>query len=466
VERLVTVGSAVVAAGIIGLAFFFTLSPGASWLSLGSSSPPPFSSLGGVDYQPDTLCSCPSGSIAPPISTFPMLHQSGWNLIKVYLGWNTLESDPTYVNTLEQIASEAQSNGLYVIYTLGDGNQGTGANCNNTVWPCGVVGSYCSTTLNQCETAQFWNDLWSDSIQYEGTDIWSAEWQHFWTPIINATESNPSTLGYELMNEPRNKGGAPLSEIQKYNQFFATRISSVIKSNQVVIFMGTCPSCGYDLNATVPETEAPTGIYNLAIDFHDYLGQPSVSQQDQYFAYYSNVGKYLHVPVLIGEWGACSLDQTCDPNGVPISQTQATQNIQTAESNFQQYGFANTYFAWQVANDVSPNGGNLLKLLNQNQQEYWVDSAIIKYQSFNGSCTCTSTTSSTSSSTNQTVTNSSSSTSTQPQSTNSSSFSSPIPTILSLAHSTFTFAQENLAAVMALIIGGLVAGVVFIRRRL
>jgi hypothetical protein len=81
--------------------------------------------------------------------------------------------------------------------------------------------------------------------------------------------------------------------------------------------------------------------------------------------------------------------------------------------------------------------------------------------------TTTSTESTTTGSQNSTVStiNSSSVTSVTYQNTNSSSFS-PIPTILSIAHSTVTFAQKNLFAVQALVIGGLVAGVVIIRRRL
>src|SRR5487761_170391 len=361
-----------------------------------SASAPSWSALRGVDYQP--LCGCPSAPIQPPLSTLSMVHSSGWNLIKTYLSWQSLESNSNYISSLKAEASAAQANGLYVIYNLGDGNQGPP--CTNTVWPCGILNAYGGS-----ETAQFWNDLWANNIQYEGTNIWNAEWKNFWLPVIQAIGSNPSTLGYEIMNEPRNNGLAPVSEIQSYNQFIASRMRSVISPSQYIVFMGVCSnpsSCGYGGSGSLQvEQQAPTEISNMAIDFHNYADPSNLDA----FPYYFQASQELNMPVLIGEWAPCSPSGTCST----ITQSQAVSNISLFEGLFKEYGFANTYFGWQVANQVSPTGGNLLKLLNQNQQQYWVDTAIEKYQGPSITVTFTTTSTTTQNQSSQTSSSSNSS---------------------------------------------------------
>lgn len=342
-----------------------------------SASTPSFSSLRGVDYN-SMLCGCNIQSITPPPSSFSMISSSGWNLIKVYLSWVTYQNNPsTYITNLKAVASSAESNGIYVIYNMG---ATADAGCSDNVWPCTMYNICNNGDAGPCPA--FWSALYANQIT---PDDWSAQWNNFWSPIINAVGSNPSTLGYEILNEPLNPGSAPASQIQQYNQYFAGKMRSVMSSSQYVLFMGTCnnpDACGYGGSGSLGVVQqAPTGLSNIAIDFHRYADNSTINPgggASSDFAYYAEAGQELNMPVLIGEWAVCGLSypDTCST----ITQSQATQVVQSYEGLFQQYGFANTYFDWDEANQISPSGGNLMKLLNQNGQQYWLDSAIEQYQ--------------------------------------------------------------------------------------
>ena len=370
----------IVVAFVLGLVILLSYGVGTTTTSSTTTRqlpPPIWSTLRGVDYN-NMLCGCNVQSITPPLSSFSMISGSGWNLVKVYLSWVSYENNPfAYISNLQQVASSADSNGIYVIYTMG---ATTNAGANDTVWPYAMYNVCNNGDAGQCPA--FWSALYANQIT---SDDWSAQWNNFWVPVINAIGSNPSTLGYEILNEPLNPASAPVSQIQSYNQFFAGKMRSLISPSQYVLFMGTCnnpDACGYGGSGSLAVAqEAPSGFSNVAIDFHNYAdyttaspGQGAASD----FAYYAQAGQQLNMAVLIGEWAVCgsSYPDTCST----ITQSQASQVVQIYEGLIKQYGFANTYFDWDKANQVSPSGGNLLKLLNQNGQQYWLDTDIVNAQ--------------------------------------------------------------------------------------
>ena len=386
---------------------------------LNLTSNPSWSNLRGADYQPKALCGCNVGSLAPPTSSFSEIRSNGWNLIKVYLSWNAyVNNTPAFMSSLNDVANSAESQGIYVIYTMG---ATANSPCNDNVWPCAMYANYGGTG----PTPQFWNALWANQIMYDGTDSWTAQWNSFWLPIINAVDSNPSTLGYEILNEPQNPGGAPLSQLQNYNQFFAQKMRLAIQSSHYVMFMAPCPACGYNLNSSTPISVAPTGISNLAIDFHNYADYSSVDQAGPYFAMYSQVSQQLNIPVLIGEWAVCGISSpdTC----ASMSQSAAGPVVQAYENYFHQYGFANTYFDWECGSGY----WGLLQKTTCNQ--YWLDTDIVSSQgSSTGSTTTTSTqtTSTINSSTTASKTSMSTHTTSSESTTTSITSSSSISTIL------------------------------------
>jgi hypothetical protein len=364
--------------------------------SSSTGSPPSWSALRGVDYQPDIICGCNVGSQDPGVSSFSEISANGWNLVKVYLGWAPIVTDGSYISTVSSISTDLKNTKQYIIWDFGKNTA--------TFWPSAVLQPYGGTP-----NTAFWNAFWVDSITYDGTDVWNAIWNSFWSPVITAVDSNPYTLGYQIMNEPENPGNAPLSELKAFNQFIANKMQAKIAVNHYILFMGPCPSCGYDLDTLTPETVAPTGITHLAIEFHHY----DYTTMSSYALTYRQVSKALGgIPVLIGEWAACAGSTTDSSLCSAMTQAGAGTAIQTFEQNFKQYGFSNTYFAWEC-------GSGLWGLLQKSTcSQYFVDNDIVQYQ---GAATTTTSSGglSTSSSSTTTSTSSSSITTTSTSSTSS-----------------------------------------------
>lgn len=365
------------------LAFFLLiLLLGFSFLTFGfptareasASSPPvPLSHLRGANYNPYPLCACGIGTANPsPSTAFSEMESNGWNYAKVYLSWGEILSDSSYLSTLSSIASNAASNGIYVIYTLG----ALAGACNspdNNFWPSAITNSY-----GGCPTSQFWQAYLTDGITDGGQSVWNAEWSQFWTPVINQIDSSSSTYGYEIINEPEQGSGVTNAQMQAYFQFFANKLQSNIASNHMILFEGGCPSaCGYSTNTADAEAQAPTGISNLAIDEHNYAdystssASANVAAASSYFSAYNSISTSLGIPVLIGEWGVCGISS---PGTCKITTNSWAQTIvQGYEQYFHQYGFANSY--WQLG---CANGW--YDLLTTGCTQNTLSSYIVQYQ--------------------------------------------------------------------------------------
>jgi Cellulase (glycosyl hydrolase family 5) len=323
-----------------------------------------WSSLHGVDYAwfPLGQQCCSNG----PAVDFPIIKSLGFNLIRLPLSWNTFEENPSaYIGYLTQVANEADSLGMHVIYDAHT-NANT-ANLVNASQTSGVGGAFFPVSLFSTYGTgnAFFYAWWTGNVTYNGEPGWNALWSDFWVPIVQAVNSHPSTLGYEIENEP-NPGYTNYSytqSFQSFNQFMANHLQSM--TNKYIVFMG--PFEG--LSPSADEQVAPKGIAHLVMDAHCYISE-SCSNLPTDLAEVASVGSSLGIPIWIGEWAVCT------PNCYPSSQSVSASIVQEYVSAFKQYGFANTYWMWKCASDLSLLGATDLLGPYPACQTNWLDTQI------------------------------------------------------------------------------------------
>ncbi len=318
-----------------------------------------WSSLRGANYLLPQLSEFGNPNNPPTSVSFPEIRADGWNLVRVPLSWNAYENNTSlFMSTLENISSSANANNLSVVYdfhAIGD-----------TGWPATLISQY--PTLDA-----FYQAWWLNSTTYKGENGWNIQFSEFWVNIIKAVDSQPSTLGYEIMNEPPLVSGVSYVNQQDYNTFVATHMRSLTQKWIVFDPPYQCVSCGIQSGTSPVVAVAPKGVLHLVIDAHMY----GVSDPSTYFAEWASAGEQIGVPVWIGEWGV---------NGANSPQTQSgmTQFLTKYIQDFRTYGFAWTYWYWNCGStNYAADWHSWHNMLDSGNgcSQWWLDSEITQLQS-------------------------------------------------------------------------------------
>ena len=324
-------------------------------------------SLRGVNYGWSALGASCAGNAPNPSTSFPQMKANGWNLIRVPIGWDLAESNPSnFASYMSQIASAANANGFYVIYDF--------HSINDCGWPSGVASQYSTTSA-------LYSAWWANQVTYNGQNGWQAQFNDFWKPIISAVDSHASTLAYEIMNEPPGTG----SQEQPYNQFVYNNIRAL--SSKVIMFGApfNCPGCGATYGTAPAQAAEPNGI-NIAMDVHDYdsTGSTLVTHIQEWNAVSGLVG------IVMGEFGP----------RLATSQSAAQAYLLDHYTAIKNGGLAATEWWWECGASLTGTGKNFDILLDSSCNQWWIDSAIVQAQNqvYGGSSTVSFTSSSSQSS--------------------------------------------------------------------
>lgn len=361
-----------------------------------------WASLRGVDYLWGNLGI--EGTAPAPSTSFPMMKSYGFNLIRVPISWKAYLANPTqYAGYLQQVASEADANGISVVYVgfAGSGGGGTTGWSYNTqqFFPSSILSGY-------SDQSTFYSAWWANQVP----NGWNEVASQFWQPLVQIVDSHSSTLGYEIMNEP-SYGFTSYSQVQPYNQFVYNTIRQAGSSKYVV----WCAKDGTDLSSSDMLASAPKGS-NIVFDIH-YTGTSSGSA---IAALESNIGISA---VWAGEWGST----------VGLTSAEIVSQYQF----YKQYGLPSTIWEWNC-------GTSNWDLLNGSCQPNTVLPLIQQaYNQVYGSGGATSTTSTT---TTQSSISSSSSTQTSSISATTSSHSS---TSYSSSSSSASFTSTSFSSALS-----------------
>ena len=303
-----------------------------------------WSKLRGVNYHDPVLWTNDADARlgyppAPQIS-FPMMSQYGFNFIRVPIFWGMLSVNTSgYLKEIQLVGSTADQNGIAVIYSqfntacLGAGNTQFFLRHE---FPPAIENQF--TTMTSLFDQYYINNITDPT---NGLLVWQDTVQNFWKPVIAAVDSHPSTVGYELANEPCAPNDSTLTN---YDTYFAQQLRSL--TSKAIVY----GSRSYD---TLPgSANPPQNVTNLVQDVHSYDNPSQISST------WASIGRQDKTPMLIGEFG--TLNPTCETTQ-PCLDNIYRGYITAAH----QYGFGIAFWEWACSNNGNTG------LLDANCQPDW-----------------------------------------------------------------------------------------------
>ena len=163
--------------------------------------------VGGLDKQGEEW--------SQPKDNFPLLHQWGFNCIRMQIHWSEIEPecgkyDEVYLKALDQRIKNAVNNGLYVFLDMhqdlwGPKSSGDGA----PLWATldegkphlkpGPLWSDAYMTSPMVQTA--FDNFWKNAPGPDGVGI-QDRFALAWQQVVKRYTECPAVIGYEILNEP------------------------------------------------------------------------------------------------------------------------------------------------------------------------------------------------------------------------------------------------------------------------
>jgi hypothetical protein len=169
-------------------------------------------------------------------NSFAAFSQNHFDLVRYLVVWEAYERDPTaFMNELNALANAADNSSVKVIYTLDqfrtsswlDPERGYGFPTSlfeggQKDYPKGAGGG-----PGDAVAEEWWTDWFDRAVtNAAGVDGWTLQ-ADFLKEIVEAVDSHPSTLGYELLNEPRIYNIDQWEKVGDYNTFLTDELRKV-----------------------------------------------------------------------------------------------------------------------------------------------------------------------------------------------------------------------------------------------
>jgi hypothetical protein len=258
--------------------------------------------------------------------SFKLISEAGMNHVRYVFYWEAYERNPElFLNELDTVANFADKWKLNVLYdnhqyhtsSWLDPKNGTGfpdslfrSNIDaHSIYRKGSGGE------PKDESAQdWWNKWWDRTIKdVEGNDGWTRQ-ANFLKRIIQEVDKHPSTLGYEILNEPQIHNDNQWSKVGKYNTFMVDELRKV--TQKTIAYSQQIPTSLQ--NSAISMTPqniakmAPTNKTNVVFKFTTY-GEPIPNTyQGNRFSIFVKAGKIAGVPLYIGEWNNVKREKVND----------------------------------------------------------------------------------------------------------------------------------------------------------
>jgi hypothetical protein len=357
-------------------AFYFRMA--SAQKSAGNSSPPYIGvNMRGLYTSGDQLKNTVSGSLPKNYyeDSFRLISQAGMNHVRYVFYWESYERNPSlFMNELMTMVNSADKWGVKVIYdnhqfhtsSWLNPDRGTGFPISlfkgkPVLYPYGAGGS------PKYEAAKvWWTDWWNRSIKdTNGTDGWTLQ-ANFLKKIVNAVDKHPSTLGYEILNEPQIHANTEWVKIGKFNTFMTDELRKV--TQKIVFFSQQIPASindpTVDLTPENMAAMAPANKTNVIFKFSSGYGVPSPgSYFSKRFAIYQKAGEILGIPIYIGEWNKVERQRTTNTqqNAPTFEINPEVSDITASEANLivETFKKANVwgmaYWQWSFQTNKIPN---------------------------------------------------------------------------------------------------------------
>jgi hypothetical protein len=272
--------------------------------------------------------------------SFKLITSVGMNHIRYVLYWEAFENDPiSFIDELESVASLADKSGLHVIYdnhqyhtsSWLDPLKGTGfppSLFNNKVsYPYGSGGGPANPSAYK-----WWTNWWSHNItNAQGIDGWTLQIE-FLKRVIKTVESHPSTLGYEILNEPQIHSSDQWSKIGRYNNFVTNELRKDTNKTLVVDMTIPVQFQNPKLNMTSENIAKmlPENKENMVLKISMYGIPTPGGYQAAKLNLLAKTAKTNGIPLYIGEWNDVSREERS------IAEPQEVKEINASASDLNQ----------------------------------------------------------------------------------------------------------------------------------
>ncbi|MEM4323787.1 MAG: cellulase family glycosylhydrolase [Candidatus Nitrosocaldaceae archaeon] len=321
------------------------------------------------NYPNSNPPSIPFPNQLPVATRFQEIKDMGLNVIRINMYWEGYRwyksqgQTSTFLNRVKEIADTADSLGLGILYNVmhqwkvssvlysssSKANRGAGFP-EEALKPLGLVrlpDSYVydqpidgSTNVEKQPKNIFWKNFVNNyNITVDGITkpIWQHIWDDYYKDVVIATKDHPSTIGYELLNEPLEAVDSITTSIYRglgnYNSFIAQNIRKLTTTNKKIFFAELISWRHNDaeINSVYPDlagkntyykkaeltvrlmlprdSSSATIISNIAFSNTEYgknggYGTHFNSQADEYDRVFSTLrqNNNVDIPILITEW--------------------------------------------------------------------------------------------------------------------------------------------------------------------
>ncbi|MFQ5940572.1 MAG: glycoside hydrolase family 5 protein [Nitrososphaerales archaeon] len=235
-----------------------------------------------------------------------ILHDNGFNLIRVPYHWEAFESYPdNFLNGIENIASEADRYDICVIFDFHQYRTSSYFGSGQSGFPWFLLQNYAKD--DPMSQKSFWADFYDDEIIVDGKSAW--DWHvDFITQIIERVDKYDSVLGYEIINEPHAYDNSQFDKIGKYHKYIAQNIRK--QTEKYIFFDEPIPAKKWG-GAVILRTSqylipiAPSGVSNTVFAPHIYkVPAPNTWASNQIAKYKTLSNIWGGLPVFIGEFAA------------------------------------------------------------------------------------------------------------------------------------------------------------------
>ena len=324
-----------------------------------------------------------SSSHLPPNyydESFKMISQAGMNHVRYVLFWESYVKNPSaFIQELTNVAQAGDKWGIKVLYdnhqfhTSSWLNPQRGSGFPSFLFSNNSTYTYGSGGGPKYETAKiWWNAWWNRSIKdSQGSEGWTLM-ADFLKKIVTAVDKHPSTLGYEIVNEPQVHSNNQWQKVGEFNTFMVNSLRSI--TQKTIAYSQQIPSSINDKTILLtPENlakMAPDDKNNVVFKVSSGYGVPLPGS---FFAkrlnIYAKAAQIAGVPLYVGEWNKVTRQKTINeenqtsfeinPDVSDINQTEANLLVQKFKE-LNVWGM--TYWLWNFRPNEIPNF-NLISVL-------------------------------------------------------------------------------------------------------
>jgi hypothetical protein len=303
--------------------------------------------------------------------SFKLIHDAGLNHVRYLLYWESYVRNPSlFLQELETVADTADRWGIKVLYDNHQWHTSSWLESRATGFPSFLFESNPALepdsggNTNDESARIWWTDWWNRAVKNaNGNDGWILL-AGFLTNLVNALDSHPSTIGYEILSEPQIHSDDQWEKVGQFNTFMVNELRKV--TQKTIAFSQQVPASINAQNIDVtPENQAkmaPVDKNNVVFKISLY-GVSTDSFQKARLDGLVEAAQLMGVPIYVGEWNNVVRERE---GGVfrisPEASDLTQQDINTFLEDFRRVGvWGWAFWQWNFKDHNVPNF-NLIQL--------------------------------------------------------------------------------------------------------